>query len=52
MARISTPAEIRRSILDLRGIYHELSDERFAIWYSRRYKVPVKDVAKVIESSK
>lgn len=49
MARISTPAEIKNSILDLRRVYSDLSDERFAIWYSKRYKVSLPAVKRVLQ---
>ncbi|MBW4838622.1 MAG: hypothetical protein KZY74_04445 [Paenibacillaceae bacterium] len=48
MGRNSTQSEIRKSILDLRRIYSELSDERFAYWYQRRYRVPAETVLRVI----
>ncbi|MBU5670265.1 hypothetical protein KQJ23_00335 [Paenibacillus sp. MSJ-6] len=49
MARKTTQAEIRTSILDLRRIYPELSPERFALRYQRRYGVPAKSVLQVIQ---
>ncbi|MNX78606.1 hypothetical protein D3C86_1102070 [compost metagenome] len=52
MARKTTQAEIRKSILDIRRIYPELSDERFAQWYHHRYRVPIKSVLQVIQEKK
>ncbi|MFD3261872.1 hypothetical protein ACE3MQ_25050 [Paenibacillus lentus] len=49
MARMSTPEEIRKSILDMRRIYHDLSDDRFAARYNKRYKVPVDAIKRVLQ---
>ncbi|AZS17405.1 hypothetical protein [Paenibacillus lutimineralis] len=51
MARMSTQEEVKQSILDLRKIYSELSDERFAARYSKKYRVPVSAVMGVLEQS-
>ncbi len=37
----SVQDQVRQSILDLRTIYHEMTDEKFAAWYNKKYKVPV-----------
>lgn len=50
--RISTPDQVRQSILDIRGIYKELSDNRFATWYSNRYRVEYNAVKKVLEQGR
>lgn len=50
MARKTTQSEIRTSIMDLRQIYPELSDEQFAKRYQRRYGVPAKSVLQEIQS--
>lgn len=34
--------------MDLRSIYPELSDDKFAKWYSKKYKVSVAAVIKVL----
>ncbi|WP_157686431.1 hypothetical protein [Paenibacillus senegalimassiliensis] len=49
MARKTTQAEIRASILDMRRIYAEKTDEQFAFWYQRRYRVPASSVLQVIQ---
>ncbi|GIO36897.1 hypothetical protein J41TS12_17580 [Paenibacillus antibioticophila] len=52
MARKTTQAEIRTSILDMRRIYAEKTDEQFAHWYQRRYRVPANSVLQVIQEKK
>lgn len=49
MSKASKPNEIRQSILDLRRIYPELSDERFAARYSKRYGVPIPAIKRVLK---
>lgn len=51
MRKTAKPNEIRQSILDLRRIYPELSDERFAIRYSKKYGVPVPAIKRVLKES-
>lgn len=51
MSRMSTPEEVRQSILDLRRIYSGLSDERFVAWYSHKYGVPKDAIKKVLQSN-
>lgn len=40
--------EVKRSILDCRAAYHEMTDAEFARWYERRYKVKEKAVMAVL----
>ncbi|MNC45982.1 hypothetical protein D3C75_949760 [compost metagenome] len=41
--------KVVQSIKDMRRIYPELSDERFAQWYSRKFRVKADAVLKVLE---
>lgn len=49
--RITTNADVKQSIADIRPIYSDMSDEAFAIMYSRKYKVPYKAVMAYLEQS-
>ncbi len=49
MARMTTQDEIRKSILELRKIYSNLSDREFSVWYSNKYKVSAKQVYSIIQ---
>lgn len=49
MPRMTTQAEIRQSILDLRRIYSDLSDQKFSVWYSKKYKVKANEVYDIIQ---
>lgn len=46
---IITKQTIIQSILDLRKIYSDLSPERFAQMYARKYKIKASAVLKVIQ---
>lgn len=41
---------LRQSILELRSIYSELTDDEYAIWYENKYNVKQKDVKKILRS--
>ncbi|GAA0850535.1 hypothetical protein GCM10008915_63870 [Bifidobacterium pullorum subsp. gallinarum] len=49
MPRMTTQDEIRKSIIELRKIYNNLSDLQFSVWYSKKYKVKANEVYDIIQ---
>lgn len=49
MARKSTQKEIRDSILDLRRIWSDLTDDAFIKMYHKKYRVPISSIKEVLE---
>jgi hypothetical protein len=43
--------DVRKSILELRRIYKEKTNEEFARWYWRKYKIPRDTVLRVIKEN-
>lgn len=45
----TTDEEIRRSILECRRIYSNMTDDAFVVWYRRRYKVDRATIYKTLK---
>lgn len=42
----------RKSIIEMRGVYQNLTDHEFAAMYSNRWKIPTREVLGVLDAEK
>lgn len=47
---ITTGEQLRRSVIELREIYSNLTVEEFAAWFENRYKVKKEEVKRILGS--
>lgn len=50
-AQLTVQEQVRKSILDMRRIYPEKSNEDFAKWYEKKYRVKATAVQHVVEEA-
>lgn len=51
-APLLSPADIKKSIMEMRGIYHTLTDHEFAALYNKKYRLSIPDVLRVLEANR